>query len=146
MPCGRRIKVKYIYPAILKLDTTDENYPQGVYLVEFPDLPHCITSGETLEEALTMAEDALNLCLWSMEADKEEIPTPSKMLDVKSGEDDIVTLVKADTLEYRKKHDTRAVRKNCSIPQWLETLVQEHNINCSKVLQNALMHELNIVR
>ena len=32
--------------------------PDGGYVVEFPDLPGCITQGDTLQEALYMAEDA----------------------------------------------------------------------------------------
>ena len=28
--------MKYIYPAVFTFDTSDENFPNGVYLVNFP--------------------------------------------------------------------------------------------------------------
>jgi antitoxin HicB len=43
------------YPAIIKYDKADKNY-----LVEFPDLPGCVTFGRTLEEAKQNAEEALS--------------------------------------------------------------------------------------
>lgn len=136
--------MKYIFPAVFTLDTTDENYPNGVYLVNFPDLEGCYTDGETIEEAYKMAEDVLNLVLWDMEEDKKEIPKPSNPKEIKCDDNSFVSLVTADTLEYRKKYDKEAVRKNLSIPKWLNTLALERNINFSNVLQNALMKELGI--
>lgn len=137
--------MKYIYPAVLSLDMTDEAFPNGVYLISFPDLPNCYTSGETLEEAYEMAEDVLNMVLCGMERDKEEIPVPTSISAVQyNNVGDIVTIVKADTTEYRKKNDNKIVRKNLSIPRWLDTLALERNINFSSVLQRALMQELNV--
>ena len=136
--------MKYIFPAVFTLDTTDENYPNGVYLVNFPDLECCYTDGETIEEAYKMAEDVLNLTLWDMEEDKKEIPKPSNPKEFKCDDNSFVSLVTADTLEYRKKYDKEAVRKNLSIPKWLNNLALERNINFSNVLQNALMRELGI--
>ncbi len=136
--------MKYIFPAVFTLDTTDENYPNGVYLVNFPDLEGCYTDGETIEEAYKMAEDVLNLTLWDMEEDKKEIPKPSNPKEFKCDDNSFVSLVTADTLEYRKKYDKEAVRKNLSIPKWLNNLALERNINFSNVLQNALMRELGI--
>ncbi len=130
--------MKYIYPAIF---TPAE---EGGYLINFPDFPNIHTDGDTLEEAFDMAEDALNLWLWNAEEEKQEIPKPSNIRDLKVSNTDIVTLVKADTLEYRKHNDTKAIRKTLSIPRWLDTIAREHNINFSNVLQNALMNELKV--
>ena len=52
--------------------------------------------------------------------------------------------VKADTLPVRKLNDKRTVRKNITLPGWLDTIAREHNINFSKLMQNALCKELNI--
>jgi antitoxin HicB len=49
------------YPAIIKYDKSDKNY-----LVEFPDLPGCVTFGQTKEEALFNAEEALSAYLESI--------------------------------------------------------------------------------
>ena len=47
------------------------------YSVYFPDVPRCFTGGETLEEAMFMAEDVLRLVLQDMAAERKEIPAPS---------------------------------------------------------------------
>ena len=100
--------MKYIYPAVFSLDMTDEAFPNGVYLISFPDLPNCYTSGETIEEAYEMAEDVLNMALCGMERDKEEIPAPSSVKVVQDNNiGDVVTIIKADTTEYRKKYDNK---------------------------------------
>ena len=66
---------KYVYPAIF----TSE--PDGGYSVYFPDLEGCYTCGDTLADALFMAEDALALILYGYEKDQRPIPQPSKMSD-----------------------------------------------------------------
>lgn len=137
--------MKYIYPAIFSFDKADKEFPNGVYEVSFPDLPGCYTCGETLEEAYDMAEDVLNLFLWSAERDKEAIPVPSPLNKIKAdNSSDIVTLIKADTLEYSKKYDNSAVKKTLSIPRWLNVLASEKGVNFSNILQQALMKELNV--
>ena len=130
--------MKYAYPAIFHPEE------EGGYSVFFPDLEGCFTQGDTELEAVDMAEDALNLMLWHMEESKDPIPKPSKASAISLQDDDFVMLVKADTLEYRKHNDTQAIKKTLTIPRWLDTLAKEHNVNFSNVLQNALMHELNV--
>ena len=136
--------MKYLYPAIFTLDKTDANYPDGVYLVEFPDISGCFTDGETLDEAYSMAEDALNLMLCSMEDREQVIPKPSNPKDIKCDENSFVSLIEADTLAYRRLYDTKAVKKTLSIPAWLNNLALEKNINFSNILQNALIKELGV--
>ncbi len=136
--------MKYVYPAIFTLDKTDTSFSDGVYLVEFPDLEGCYTFGETLEKAYEMAEDVLSLTLWDLEENKVQIPTPSNLKDLKCDENSFASLVSADTLAYRKLHDTKAVKKTLSIPRWLDTIAQERGVNFSNILQQALMKELNV--
>lgn len=131
--------MKYVYPAIL----TQED--DGI-IVSFPDVEGARTDGATMEEALENADDVLNLMLLTMEEKHMNIkpPTPIASLDVPKGS--TVALVRADTLAYSKKVDTRAVRKSVSIPAWMDTLAREHNLNFSNVLQNAIRRELNIAQ
>ena len=88
-----------------------------------------------------------------MEDDGMKIPLPSEInsLDVNNGtfaEEGItvVSLVDIDSGEYRKKIDTKAVRKNVTIPSWLNYEAEHAGINISRVLQEALMNVLNIQR
>ena len=131
--------MKYVYPAIL----TQED--DGI-IVSFPDVEGARADGATMEEALENAEDVLNLMLLTMEEKHMNIkpPTPIVSLDVPKGS--TVALVRADTLAYSKKVDTRAVRKSVSIPAWMDSLAREHNLNFSNVLQNAICRELNIAQ
>jgi antitoxin HicB len=60
------------YPAIFHQD-------EKGYWVEFPDLPGCLTEGDTMEEAKEMAKEALSAMLESFDSRKMLIPIPSKI-------------------------------------------------------------------
>lgn len=131
--------MKYVYPAVFHAE------PEGGYTISFPDIEGCLSQGETIQECCEMAEDALTLMLWDMEENHISAPSPTPINEVhKENKDDIVTLVKADTLAYRRKYDTKAIKKTLSIPQWLDTMAQEKSVYFSNVLQQALIKELNI--
>jgi antitoxin HicB len=52
-------------------------YPEpdeGGYSVTVPALPGCVTQGETLEEAITMAKDTIHLYVETLRAEGEAIP------------------------------------------------------------------------
>ncbi|MBI2235014.1 MAG: type II toxin-antitoxin system HicB family antitoxin [Micavibrio aeruginosavorus] len=55
--------------------------------VSFPDFPGCITAGKTLEEAKTMAQEALQFHIEGMVSDGAEIPPPSFLDDLKDDPD-----------------------------------------------------------
>ena len=129
--------MKYKYPALIIKE--DDGF-----VVEFPDLEDAFTQGDTWEEAFENAEDVLNLVLWNREEKNIPIPKPASLEAIEVPAKATLALIKADTIEYRKLHDTKSVRKNVSIPSWLNTLAINKNINFSNLLQNALMHELGI--
>lgn len=130
--------MKYVYPAIFTPET------EGGYSVAFPDVEGCYTQGEDLAEAIFMAEDALALTLYGLEEDGQTIPVPTPLSEIKASEGDTVTLVKADTMEYRKMYNSKAVKKTLTIPGWLNDQAEKANVNFSKLLQDALMSELHI--
>ncbi|MEZ0538008.1 type II toxin-antitoxin system HicB family antitoxin [Caldicellulosiruptoraceae bacterium PP1] len=129
---------KYVYPAIFQTEDV------GGYSVSFPDLLGCYTEGDSLEEAIEMARDALGLYLYSLEEDKAPIPTPSKPEQIQTMPGQFITFIDIDMIEYRKKHDNRAVKKTLTIPAWLNTIAENNNINFSQILQNALIEHLNL--
>lgn len=128
---------KYAYPAIFTREGS-------AYTVDFPDIKGCVTFGNTLPEAMEMAEDALCLMLYDLEENGETIPPASNIKAVQADTEEIVSLVSCDTLEYRKYFDNRAVKKTLTIPNWLNTLSERAGINFSSVLQEALKAQLNI--
>ena len=80
-----------------------------------------------------------------MEDDNEKLPKPSSIDEAKSGaENGIVTLVDVDFTEYRRKNDMKTVRRNVSLPSWLDVAAKEANVNVSAVLARALKQELNL--
>lgn len=131
--------MKYNFPAIFHPEA------EGGYSIFFPDIEGCYSQGETIQECCEMAEDALNLILWDMEEAHKPIPQPTNINDIqKESPNDIVTLVKADTLAYRKLYDTKAIKRTLSLPRWLDTLAHERGVNYSNVLQQALFKELHL--
>lgn len=128
---------KYVYPAVF----TPEG---GGYTVNFPDFESCYTDGETLEEAMVNASDVLCLTLYDMEEAGKEIPSPSSVKEISADGDSFVSLVRCDTVEYRKFYDNRSVKKTLTIPNWLNTIAERQGINFSAALQNALKQELHI--
>ena len=57
-------------------------YPaqEGGYVIEIPDLPGCISQGETVEEAVSMIEDAKRGWLELALEQGAEIPEPTAMV------------------------------------------------------------------
>ena len=128
---------KYVYPAIF---TPEE----GGYSIRFPDFESCYTSAVTLEEGLETANDVLCLTLYGLEEDGGEIPHASGVKDVETTEEEFVSLVACDTIEYRKFYDNRAVKKTLAIPAWLNTMAERQGINFSMTLQSALKEVLDV--
>lgn len=123
------------YPAIFE--------PEDVgYSVLFPDLPGCGTQGDTLAEALSMAQEAIGLYLEGTAP--KDYPAPSDPAALHPEGRQFLMVVPFDQLAYDKKYNAKAVRKTLSIPAWLNNLAKANNINFSSVLQNALCRELHI--
>lgn len=128
--------MKIYYPAIFIPDR------DGV-TVEFPDLPGCVTQGDTLEEAFEMAEDAAAGWILSTIEDGENVPRPSPVGAVTTDEG-FVNIVPLDIEEYAKQYSTKAIKKTLTIPEWLNTLAERAGVNFSGVLQTALKKQLGL--
>ncbi len=130
--------MKYIYTA--KLTPIEDG---SGYYASVPDLPGCVSSGHDLQDAITQISDALNLFLLSAEDDKDLIPSPTPHNSFPAEQGTIYTLVQADTDAYRKTIDTHSVRKNVSIPAWMDYQSKKHSLNLSQILQEALINRFN---
>ena len=114
---------------------------EGGFWVSFPDFPECFTQGETLEETYAMAVDALGLCI--SEYTSKTLPKPSQPSDIAIPEGATLALVSLDMAAYRRKHNTKAVKKTLSIPEWLNEEALALGINFSQVLQEALLQKIS---
>lgn len=128
---------RYAFPAIF---TKEE---KG-YSISFPDLDGCFTCGDDLADGIFMAEDALALFLYDMEETGVAIPSPTAADAVAVGSGSFVVPIACDTMVYRKRNNTRAVKKTLSIPEWLNEIALEQNVNFSQVLQDALMEKCGV--
>lgn len=113
------------------------------YVVYIPDFD-TNTEGQSVADAIEMARDAIGLLGITYYEDKIDYPEPSALDSISVPEGAIVTLVDVDFDAYRRKYERRTVRKNVSIPSWLNEAAESADINFSAVLQSALKNELGI--
>lgn len=129
--------MRYVYPAVF------EPAEEGGFVVSVPDIEGCFTEGETLAEAMFMAQDALAMMLVYHEDHDNAIPNPTPIEQVEASENCVVSLVLADTDQWRRTYDNKAVKKTLSIPSWLNIKATRAGVNFSQVLQDALIAKLN---
>ena len=130
-----------VYPVLI---SKDKDY----YLVYIPDVDG-MTQGNSLYEAMYMARDYLGT--YSLES---ELPEPSsaeqavRLAEEHADSDDFKWsagtpyFIDIDTDAYRRQLNTKAIRKNCTIPSWLNDKAEAAGINFSRVLQDALINKL----
>ena len=104
------------------------------------------TQGKDVPDAIEMARDAIGLMGIDMQDNGESLPKSSRITSVQAEAPAgaIVSLVDVDFAEYRRKNDMRVVKKNCTIPSWLNFEAEKAGVNFSAVLQAALKNELHI--
>lgn len=140
--------MKKAYPTFIAQDG-------DIFLVYVPDM-EIYTEGKDFADAMEMARDAIGIAGISMEDNSEDLPEPStqdaainkakkdtEIFDFSKG---IQTYVDVDFSAYRKKVDTKTVRRNVALPSWLNYEAEHAGINVSRVLQEALMQTLNVNR
>lgn len=140
--------MKCVYPALIAKHEND-------YLAFVPDLD-IYTEGTSFADAIEMARDAIGLKGIDYEDDKKALPEASnaeqavaiakqdtEIFDYSQG---ILTYIDVDFSEYRKAVDTRSVRRNVTLPCWLNNEADKSGVNVSGILQEALMRVLNVSR
>ena len=126
---------KLFYPAVF------HKAEEGGFWISFPDFPECLTEGDDMQEAYEMAVEALGLVLTGRAEEKEEIPKPTEV-DQITVDNGVLVIVEFDMMEYQRKHNSRAVKKTLSIPEWLNEAAIIAGENFSQVLQEALMEKV----
>lgn len=127
----------YIFPAII------EYLGEKDYNVSFVDL-NIMTYGQSLAEAFDMAEDALKLEIFDLYSDKLDIPKATDVKDIAVKEGQTLILVKVKLMDILKEYDNKAVKKTLTIPSWLDKLGDEHKVNYSQILQEALKEKFKV--
>ena len=127
---------KLFYPAVF------HEAEEGGFWITFPDFPGCLSQGESMEEAYEMAVEALGLYISDIEKENGILPIPTKPTDIILENKAAVIIVEFDQDAYRRKHNSKAVKKTLTIPEWLNEEAMALGINFSQVLQEALLQKL----
>lgn len=113
------------------------------YGVSFPDFPGVVTAGKSLDEARTMAEEALTLHVEGLIADKEAIPEPSTLDEVMADpehRDGVAILVAVKT------EAPKCIRVNVTLPEdildKIDRLATQQGLTRSAFLARAAKREL----
>ncbi len=131
--------MKLVYPVIISKEKSDNYY--DVYI---PDL-ETNTEGETIADAIEMARDAIGLkCLTLNEDNNKPFPDASELSEIKCNDNEFVTLVDVDYSEYKKQHSMKVVRRNVTLPSWINYEAEKSGVNVSAILANALKQELHL--
>lgn len=125
--------MKLVYPALFRPQEAGDGYT-----VVVPDLPGCVTEGNTLADAILSAEDAASGWVLDELEDGNKIPKASELSAISPAKDEFVNLLVLDMDTYAEKYGDKAVRKNLTVPAWLNTFAEKRNINFSQVLKDAL--------
>lgn len=137
--------MKKVYPVIF-------TQTEDTVLIEVPDL-EILTEGKDMADAIEMVRDAIGVTGISMEDNGETIPDASGITDIEPGNGTFaeegkgfVSMVDIDFTAYRRKVDNKTVRRNVTLPNWLNQEAEQAHVNVSKVLQEALMTKLGVSR
>ncbi len=125
--------MKAAYPIIINKNN---------FLVYVPDFD-INTQGTDIENCIEMAREAIGLSGISLEDIGKEIPKPSyelPQIDDKS----LSTFVDVDFNYYRQLEDNKMVKRNCTIPNYLNVMGERAGFNFSEVLRTALIERLNL--
>lgn len=141
--------MRSVYPVLIT-ECRKKSKSGHDFLVEVPDL-QILTEGDSICDAIHMARDAIELKCVYLEDKGRDVPASSDIekIDIEKGTfsehgKTVVTMVDIDTAAYRRKLDNTSIRRNVTLPKWLDIQAKEAKINVSKVLQEALKQELGI--
>lgn len=131
------MRENYIYPIRVKEE-------DGVFLITFPDFPDKMTDAYDESNVIRSAQEVLSLCIIENEKQGIENPEPSKENEIQLEKGERIIFVHLWMPYFRNITKEIYVKKTLTIPQWLDLLAKEKNVNFSAVLVSGLKQELGI--
>ena len=121
--------------------------PDSCYGVSFPDVPGCTSAGDTLDEALANAVDALSGHIRMMQADGDPLPAPRSLeeisADPEAAEDMQGAIISAVPLVRDRGSTTRInVSLDLGLLEAIDGLAKERSQTRSAFLASAARREL----
>lgn len=127
--------MKIVYPAIIERDE------EAMYAT-FPDLEGCFTYGDTIEELMDNAKEALSGYILSLIDNNVQVPAPSDPTTLTIPPQGYIAFIQS---EINPAEIGKCTRKTVTVPLWLNKKALDAHINFSQLLQEALMKKLKIV-
>jgi antitoxin HicB len=128
----------FTYAAIL--DYSEKGYINII----FPDFSGYVTGVEVGEDYIVEAQDCLALAISDYESKKKDLPKCSLADEIKLEQDQKLVYINVWMPFHRTKIKEIYVKKTLTIPNWLDILAKNNNINFSAVLVEALKEKLEI--
>ncbi|NLK45876.1 MAG: type II toxin-antitoxin system HicB family antitoxin [Treponema sp.] len=120
------------YPALC-------HFEDDGYWCEFPDLESCFSQGDTEQEVVANAKEALEGFIESYLEQHISLPKASPITSFHADGKDFLTYITCNIPQ-----GTKSVKKTLTIPAWLNYNAEKAGINFSQTLQEALIQKLNI--
>lgn len=120
------MSTKICYPAVFQKEDVG-------YSVWVPDIQGCVSQGDDFEEAVNYITEAIGICLEDDLERGNKPPVPSLPTSIKLEENQFVSVIIFDPIEYQRKYGTKAIKKTLTIPSWLNTMSEREHINFSAV-------------
>ena len=95
-----------------------------------------------MQNAYEMAWDALGLAVVSRIENRESLPPATEPYAITAVSDTFCIIVPFDLIAYQKKHNSKAIKKTLSIPEWLNEAACSMGLNFSQILQEALLQKI----
>lgn len=130
------MKDNYTYPAIFDYSE------KGFINISFPDFPEAFTCVENEEEAVEAAQEVLALTIRDYEETGRLLPFSDS--DKQAKKNQKLIYINIWMPYHRSKIKEEYVKKTLTIPQWLNMLALQNNINFSAVLVQGLKKELHL--
>lgn len=122
-----------IYLAVFKEE-------KGQYSAWIPDF-NLTVKGTNLADTIMVARTAIAKKLFSGEG--REVFSASRIMKYDCAEEEFAAIIDIDLVKYRRKYDNRRIRKNLTIPNWLNEEAEKQDVNFSRVLEEAIKRKLN---
>ena len=130
--------MKIVYPVII---SKGEKY----LIASVPDC-NIDTQGEDIVDAIEMVRDAISIWCVAEQSAGRMLPKPTDVNNINCEDGELITLVDSDIDAYKRKLNEKTVRKNLTLPSWLNEEAEKAGVNFSQVLQASLKEYLGIAQ
>ena len=109
------------------------------HTLEVPDLPGCVTEGDDLIDAIETGTDAASGWILGEIENGSGYPQARTLDQIDVSEGSFASCLVLDMDAYAERYGSREVRRNITIPAWLDTYVKKNDLSLSRIVQDSLL-------